>query len=437
MIITAPYKFKPRSYQWPIFKAMFGDLKKRAVLVWHRRAGKDKTCLNIMVMKAMERVGVYYYLFPEISHARRVIWNGIDKDGMRFIDHIPPEIIKGKPNQSEMRITLINGSIIQLGGVDQFDRIMGTNPVGVVLSEYSLQNPMGWQYLSPILAENGGWVIFEYTPRGKNHGYHMLNAAKFNDNFFCQVLTVHDTGAISLEEIDKLRKEGVDEETIQQEFFCSFDSAVKGAYYAEALRLANQQNRIRLFDISPHAPTYTFWDLGVRDPLAIWVMQKVGTELRMCFYFENSGGGIKNAIEWLFQLKQKYGLIWAEHFAPHDIGTRCTMSGRSRAEEAADAGLNFTMVRRAKRVIDDINATRGIFHRVHFHATNCEQGLATLQEYHAHFDEKNQISGEPVHNWASHGADAFRTFGIAWCEYIENPHQYRPIQREDWSVTYQ
>jgi hypothetical protein len=138
--------------------------KKRAVAVWHRRAGKDKTLINLIVKKAFERVGAYYYYFPTQAQGRKILWNGIDKEGMPFLDHVPQEIIAQKKDQ-EMMIRLVNGSIIQLIGTDRAE-VVGPNPVGCVFSEYSLQDPRAWDFVRPILAENEGWAVFNYTPRG-------------------------------------------------------------------------------------------------------------------------------------------------------------------------------------------------------------------------------------------------------------------------------
>ena len=157
-----PYKYIPRDYQKPLWDALFLEQKKRCLVFWHRRAGKDKTCINIMTAASQMRVGTYYYLFPELKQARRVIWKGIGDDGLRFIDHFPQELIS-KVNNTDMTIEFKNGSIFMLGGSDRFNALMGTNPVGIILSEYALQNPMAWDFIRPILTQNNGWAIFETT----------------------------------------------------------------------------------------------------------------------------------------------------------------------------------------------------------------------------------------------------------------------------------
>lgn len=221
MEITIPYKYTPRPYQVPFLRAMDSG-KKRAAVVWHRRSGKDKTFLNFVVKKMMERVGSYYYLFPTKEQAKKVIWEGIDKDGMPFLDHFPKELIENR-NDTEKKIKLKNGSIFQIGGTDDFDALMGTNPIGIVFSEFSLQNPKAWNFFRPILSENDGWAVFNFTPRGMNHAHAVLMIAQQNpDTWFSEVLTVDDTKAISQEAIEAERKEGMPEDLVQQEYYCKF-----------------------------------------------------------------------------------------------------------------------------------------------------------------------------------------------------------------------
>lgn len=221
---TIPYNFTPREYQLPFLQAMDGGCK-RAVLVWHRRAGKDKTVWNYMVKRAVEQVGTYYYILPTYNQGRKIIWDGMDKDGFRFLDHVPHGIQNGKPNESEMKIELKNGSVIQVIGSDNIDRIVGTNPIGVVFSEYPLQRANVWDFIRPILAENGGWAVFDFTPRGMNHGWKVLQQAREQDDWFAQVLTVDDTGAIERDVLAQERAE-MPEDLYEQEYMCKF---VEGA----------------------------------------------------------------------------------------------------------------------------------------------------------------------------------------------------------------
>lgn len=229
-----PFNYIPRPYQQGLYNSIANGYK-RAVAVWHRRAGKDKTLLNLIVKEALKRVGIYYYFFPTYQQGRKVLWDGIDRNGFRYLDHIPEEIRAGNPNQAEMKVKLINGSLFQIVGTDNIDSVMGTNPVGCVFSEYSLQNPQAWDLIRPILAENGGWAVFNYTPRGRNHGFILYEMAKNNPEWFCELLTADDTGIVTQNMIQAEREAGMSEEMIKQEFYCSFEAALSSCFFSGVL----------------------------------------------------------------------------------------------------------------------------------------------------------------------------------------------------------
>ena len=404
--ITIPYKFTPRDYQIPLISCIDRGYK-RAVCIFHRRAGKDKTLINLITKEALKRVGVYYYLFPTYKQGRKIIWQGIDKAGMKFTDHIPEEIRK-RTNDQEMMIELRNGSIIQIIGTDDIDRIVGTNPVGCVFSEYSLQNPKAWDLLRPILAENEGWAVFNYTPRGKNHGYELYEMAKNNPKWFAQILTVDDTKAISQEAIEEERLAGMDEDLIQQEFYCSFEAAIQGAYYAKQINKANEDGRITNVPYVENLPVYTVWDLGVGDSTAIWFVQLVNQEIRIIDYYEAQGEGLPYYAKVLDEKGYKYG----GHYAPHDIQVREMGSGLSRLETARSLGINFQVVKNIS-IDDGINAARTIFNRCWFDKEKTKQGVNCLVNYHKEYDEKRkEYKNIPYHDWSSHGADAFRYLAV-------------------------
>jgi len=194
----------------------------------HRRAGKDKTCWNILIKKAFERVGVYFYILPLLTQARKIIFDGIDKQGFPFLGHIPKETIASK-NATEMKVKLVTGSVIQVIGSDNIDAIVGTNPVGLVYSEFALQKPEAWDFIRPIVRENDGWVLFQSTPRGRNHYFEMYRHALSDPLWFVEKLTIDDTRdedgnpVITQADIEQDRREGMSEALIQQEYYCSFD----------------------------------------------------------------------------------------------------------------------------------------------------------------------------------------------------------------------
>ena len=218
-----PHNYEPRFYQLPFLSAMDRGCR-RACLVWHRRSGKSKTLLNYTIKQAFKRVGVYYHAFPEYNQGRKILWDGIDKEGNRILDyHIPPALRRAT-NKTELKIELINGSIWQIIGADNYDSLVGPNPVGLILDEWAVSDryPLAWDYFRPILAENGGWAVFPYTPRGRNHGFTLWQMAQRNEDWFAQSVTVEDSGAISQSDIQKERESGMSEDMIQQEFYCSF-----------------------------------------------------------------------------------------------------------------------------------------------------------------------------------------------------------------------
>ena len=227
MKIEIPYNFAPRAYQLPFLDAMDSGCK-RACWVVHRRGGKDKTAINLASKRMFERVGTYYHCLPTYNQGRKVIWDGRDKDGFKFTDHFPAPLRKST-NNTEMKIEMLNGSIWQIIGADNFDSVVGANPVGIVFSEWAVSDkyPDAWNYFRPMLAENRGWAVFIYTPRGRNHGFELYQMSLKNPDWFCQLLTADDTGAVSRADIEAERQAGMSEDMIQQEFYCSFIASVE------------------------------------------------------------------------------------------------------------------------------------------------------------------------------------------------------------------
>lgn len=423
-LIELPYKFEPRHYQRATARAYFLENKRRLIDVLHRRAGKSRGALNFIFAAALQRVGIYYHGFPELKQARRNIWDGIGKDGMRYMDSIPPRVIKSV-NNSDLKLTLINGSIIQLVGMDRYDALMGSNPLGIVFDEYSLQHPGAWEYLSPILDENGGWAYFIYTPRGKNHGWDLLEAAKKNpEEWFVQQLgidkTYNNDGTHILDErfIAKRRLEGYPEEYIQQEYFCSFDIGLIGAYYSKHVTKATEEGRICSLPIRTDYPVFTFWDIGKNDMTAIWFMQRYNGYLNFVHYYEDHDEGIEFYADYIRKFAKENKITYKGHFGPFDLEVSdFSVSGdKTRLQVAAEAGIDFEIVKKSG-IEDGIQSVRTIFSRVRIDPEKCKQGLRCLNEYHKRWNtERKCYEEEPYHNWASHGADAFRYFAVKWHE---------------------
>lgn len=405
MEINLPHNFEPRSYQIPVFTAMDSGIS-RAACIWHRRSGKDKTLWNLLLKKSAERIGNYYYYFPTMSQGRKTIWQGRDKAGFAFLDHIPGEIIKRKSEQ-EMRIEFIYGSGVQIMGTDRLE-VVGPNPVGCVFSEYSLQDPRGWDYIRPILAENDGWAIFNYTPRGMNHGFDLYKMAQKNPDWFCELLTVDNTEAISKDAIRKERNAGMKEALIKQEFYCSFEYGLEGSYYVDEIAELRKQGQIG--DVpAQDIQTHTAWDIG-EDQTSIWFIQITGQKINIIDYYEDTGKGLKEYIRVLQQKDYVYG----NHLAPHDIAAREWGSGQARIDRAAELGIEFEIV--PKESIDDgIGAVRSLITRCWFDQNRTKKGLHALMNYQREWDDKYKtFKANPKHDWASHAADAFRTLAMGF-----------------------
>lgn len=402
----------PRHYQIPFLKAL-DDGMKRAVIVWHRRAGKEMVCWNWMIKQAFwHRVGTYVYFFPTSRLGRRIIWDGADKNGRRFLSYIPKEIIEGEPNATEMKVRLKNGSLIQIIGTDKIDNV-GVNPIGAIFSEYSLQSPKAWEFIRPIFNENDGWAIFNFTPRGKNHAYELYLMAKNNPEWFCQKLTIEDTQVLSKEDMDRERREGMSEHMIQQEYYCSFDQGVEGSYYAKLLDRADCDGRLCSVPYDLHARVDTYWDLGVSDSTAIIFAQNTGNEIHIIDVYNCEGEGLQHYARVLKEKADKGDWIYGSHYAPHDIQVRELGSGaQTRLDIARDLGIKFDIVPNIP-IYEGIELARNLFARLWIDKTKCTFLIKCLENYHRHYNENmNVYSDKPVHDWSSHMCDAFRMMAV-------------------------
>lgn len=409
--IRLPHNYVPRPYQRNALRALDNGAT-RAVLVWHRRAGKQKTLINYVAKRAFHRVGGYFHLFPTYAQAKKAVWDGRDGDGFPFIGHFPPQIIKAK-REDELKVTFVNGSIYQLVGSDHIDALMSTNPIGCVFDEYSLQDPRGWEYLRPILRENGGWAAFGYTPRGKNHGYQLYEMARKlqaegDPAWFAERLTIDDTGVLSEADMEAERREGMDEEMIQQEYYCSFAGAQQGSIFGRQMDEVDREGRICGVPWERDLPVSTWWDIGTGDATAIWFTQDVGREVHVIDYYENSGTGV--GIDHYIKHLQGLPYVWGTHNGPHDLRAHSFASGGKSAMEVANAlGFRFVVVPKVDKQ-DGINAARAFLSRCWFDRAKTERGRLALISYHRTWDERrHSYSTEAYHDWSSNGCFAGET----------------------------
>lgn len=351
-----------------------------------------------------QNVGIYYYFYPTYTQGKKALWEGIGKDGFRYINHFPKELLDGKPNDTEMKIRYKNGSLFQIIGTEDIDRVVGTNPRGCVFSEYSLQSPKAWEYIRPILRENGGWAIFNYTPRGKNHGFDLFEMASKNPSWFVQRLTIFDTKVLTEVDIQEERDAGMTEDMIQQEFYCSFTAAIMGSYYWTQYDEAEKTGRFGNVPYQVGLPVYTVWDLGIADSMAIGFYQLAGQEIHKIDYYEKTGEGFAHFAKVL----QDKGYVYGKHFAPHDIKARELSTGKTRQEGAKALGIDFEVVPEIG-VQNGIDLARGIFKRLWVDSEKCKDWLKLIPQYTKEWDEDKKIfKDRPLHDWTSHGADEFR-----------------------------
>lgn len=414
-VVQLPNNWYTRPYQDNLWRALAHDRKRRAVAIWHRRAGKDDIGLHWTATAALERIGNYWHMLPKANQARRAIWEAVNPhSGKRRIDEAFPHEIRENTRDHEMMIRFRNGSTWQVVGSDSYSGLIGAPPVGIVFSEYSLADPAAWDYLRPILVENGGWAVFIYTPRGKNHGYSLYRMAQRNPEWFAELLTVKDTGVISQQAIESERQAGMSEDMIQQEFYCSFEAANPGAYYGKQIAQAWKDGRIGSVPIEPGIDCETFWDLGIGDPTAIWIIQFVARELRVVGYHETSGEGLAYYANWLKAWASAREVHFSRHVMPHDIAVTELGSGKSRKQVAISLGITPLHVAPNLPIDDGIEAVRRILPRCWFDEAGCGRGIPALTEYSKDWDEKNKtFKDHPRHDWSSHGADAFRMMAVS------------------------
>lgn len=410
-VVTLPHNFNPREYQLPLFSCLERGYK-RGIAVWHRRGGKDKVFINILAKEAFRRIGTYFYILPFYTQARLVVWEAMDKDGFRTRDHIPPSLVDRYNNQ-QMTMELKNGSFIRFLGSDNIDAIVGSNPVGVLFSEFSLHKIAAWDYLRPILIENGGWALFNGTPRGKNHMYHLYQKALANPNWFCEALTIEDTGVMSVEDVKEEIDNGMPEALAKQEFYVSWDAASVGSFYGDLIN-----NRVFIGEVpaDPDYPVNVAWDLGISDLFVLWFFQVIGSQVRIVKCYKNHSMGFEHYVNYI----QSQPWVTGYHALPHDIKARelgrTDGQGRalSRLNTLRKMGLKDLRVMPKCSIEEGINCVRQLLPLCKFDAKNCYEGIEGLKDYRREWDREAQVfSNTPVHDLSSHYADAFRYLALS------------------------
>ena len=414
-----PYRFVPRDYQRPFWRAMDTGCK-RAVLLYHRKAGKDLLCLNKAIDLSVERKGSYYYYFPSAQWGRKALWEQrtSDTEGRSFLDYFPPGSIRRK-NDTEMVIETVWDATFRIQGTDNLE-IVGPNPVGVVFSEYSLQDPRAWGLIQPILRANDGWAVFNYTPRGRNHAFRLWNIANEAKDWFAQKVTIDDTGLIDPKVIEQDIKRGlISRAMAMQEYLCSFSSVQDGAYYGEAMAWLRDHGRIRKVQHNATSPVYTAWDPGFTT--AVWWFQIIGMDIMVLRSEQQHGWGMERWAERMLELSEKEGYRYGGHWAPFDTEANNAyraVAGKSLLETARENGLHFNVLDLEKRVADGIERTRKFLYSCWIDDTDALEGLDALEGYVEAKQERSDpdnpvFKGKPAENRYLHLADAMRYMSMS------------------------
>lgn len=419
--IRLPNNWQPRPYQRPLWDYLEAG-GKRAVAVWHRRAGKDEVFLHWTAVAAHQRIANYWHLLPEAAQARKAIWNAVNpKTGRRRIDEAFPKELRATTLENEMLIRFKCGSTYQLAGSDNYDSLVGATPAGVIFSEWALANPSAWAFIRPMLLENNGWAGFPYTPRGRNHGATFYEGHKGDKDWFVQSLSAEQTGVFTGEQLANELAEYIKEfghedgeNRYRQEYMVSFAAGVPGAYYGRAMEDAERGKRIGDVPWIPELPVFTSWDLGRRDYNSIWFFQLpagIRGPVHFVEYLENNGVDITWYGKELDKRPYKYGTL----ALPHDAESEHVAAEKTVAGTLGTLGYrDQAVVRRTDNINHDINATRMLLPRARFDRLKCERGIQALQNYRKAWDEKRKIYNDrPYHDWASNGADAMRTGAVA------------------------
>lgn len=399
------FDYKPR----PPFVPFHTRTQRWSVVIAHRRAGKTVACLMDTLdhaLRCKQSNGRFAYIAPYYVQAKSVAWD--------YLKSFARPVLAGPPNESELRVDLINGARISLYGGDNFDRLRGLALDGVILDEFADMPTKLWgEVIRPALADRKGWATIIGTVKGKNQLWQAYEAAQTDpEHWFSAVLRASETGILDPQELaDAKRAMSVDQ--YAAEFECDPTAAIQGAFYSDALKRAREESRIGKVPYERGLAVHTAWDLGVSDSTAIWFVQVVGREVRVIDYHEDSGCGLD---EYAKVLKDK-GYVYGTHYFPHDIQVRELSTGKSRLETLRNLGITEVQVVPQHNVNDGINAVRRLLDRCWFDQQKTKRGVECLWQYRRDWDERNKIwRNNPLHDWCSHGADAFRYFAAGWAE---------------------
>lgn len=406
--IRVEIPYAPRSQFQPLH-----ERKKRwACIVAHRRAGKTVACINDLIRGALTCTKTdprFAYIAPLYTQAKDVAWSYTK----RFGGPVPGV----ESNESELRVDFPNGGRVRLYGAENYDRMRGLYFDGVIMDEYGDMDPRVWpEVIRPALSDRQGWAVFIGTPKGRNAFYELMygndtwEGAVNSDEWLTMTLRASETGLVRPEELADARRMMSDEQ-YEQEYECSFDAAIVGAYYGKQVSQLEKQGRVRDVPYDPSLPVYTSWDLGLDDATAIWFLQQAGSELRLIDYYETNNTALSEVAR---VLRNEKPYTYAEHYLPHDAEVRELMTAKTRKEHLEALNIRPVIVVPRQSVEEGINAVRNMLPRCVVDKDKCKTGLEALKQYRREWDEKlKTFRTRPLHDWTSHAADSFRYMAMA------------------------
>jgi len=406
MIIKIPYK--PRNWAGKFHKAA----TRWIVMVLHRRAGKTTAILNHLQRDAIcVAKSQYAFIAPTYKQAKRIAWE--------MLKDISREIPGCESNEAELIMKYPNGSRIFLAGSENVDALRGISLWGGGQDESAQQPPtLFTSVISKCLADHLGYWIWSGTPKGKGNFYNTYQVGLKNPETYTVIFKNIDD---SLKEevgetIENLRQALEDDrrlvdigemtqEEFDQEWYCSFEAAIRGAYYTRQLSEARDKKRISHVPYDTEIPVHTVWDLGIGKQLAIGFYQRAGKEIHLIdFWNGTEKDGIPEAVKML----QNKLYVYGKHFAPHDIKATEQGTGKTKLETASSLGIDFDVVPQIG-VDNGISAGRLMFSRLWVDEERCNLWLDAISQYHQEWDDQKMMFVEkPYHDWTSHFADVHR-----------------------------
>ena len=380
--------------------------KRWRILVCHRRAGKTVAQVNEMIRTALTcplpnpRTA---YIAPLFKQAKDVAWSYAKQYGLA--------VPGAEANESELRIDFPNGGRFRLYGADNPDAIRGIYLDDCALDEFADMRPRFLpEVIRPALSDRRGRLGITGTPKGHNEFYRIWagdeqwSGAQLDDEWFSLMLRASESKLVPDEELASARKM-MSEAQYAQEYECSFEAAIEGAYYGILLEAADKEGRIAALPHNPALPVYTAWDLGVGDDTSIWFAQRSAGWIHVIDHYATNGQAAAHYVDLLKSKPYSY----AKHILPHDADNREWSHGQSRIDTLRSLGLRDLSVLARIPVDDGINAARLLLPITRFDKEKCKSGLESLRQYRREYDEnKRTFKPTPLHDWTSHDADAFR-----------------------------